>query len=139
MRYCEVKTLEAERTFWEKATLIHAEYHRPTKSVPRQDRSRHYYDLAMLARSEIKQKALASRSLLERVVKHKNMFFRRAWANYDTAVGGTLHLVPHAELEKTLRSEYRALQEMIFQDPPAFDRVLTDLSSLEMEINAVVE
>ncbi len=138
-RSCEVKTLEAERTFWEKATLLHAEYHRPTSSVPRRDRSRHYYDLAMLARSEIKQRALASRRLLERVVKHKNVFFRRAWASYDTAVGGRLHLVPHAELEKTLRSEYSALQEMIFQDPPGFDSVLSDLSSLEKEINAVVE
>jgi hypothetical protein len=49
-----VVALLAKRTFWEKATILHAEYYRPpTKPIP--DRySRHYYDVAMLAQGPIR-------------------------------------------------------------------------------------
>ncbi len=48
--HCEVIALELKRSFWEKATILHAEYHRsPDKQMP--DRySRHYADTAMLAK-----------------------------------------------------------------------------------------
>ncbi len=46
---CEVVALELERTFWEKATILHTEYHRPIDK-PTPDRfSRHYADTAALA------------------------------------------------------------------------------------------
>src|SRR6185503_21193932 len=41
---CEVKVLSVARTFWEKATILHAEFHRPeSKSTPVR-LSRHYCD-----------------------------------------------------------------------------------------------
>jgi len=43
-----VTVLSARRTFWEKATALHAEAHRPAESATPQYFSRHYYDLAML-------------------------------------------------------------------------------------------
>ena len=47
---CEVVALEVERSFWEKATILHTEYHRPAEK-PTPDRfSRHYADTAALAR-----------------------------------------------------------------------------------------
>ena len=56
---CRIRTLKAERTFWEKATLLHAEAHRPL-DVPVGDRlSRHYYDVAKLYQSPFGQNALA--------------------------------------------------------------------------------
>ena len=54
-----VVALLAKRTFWEKATILHAEYHRPSEK-PLPDRySRHYYDVAMLAQGPIRAEALA--------------------------------------------------------------------------------
>src|SRR6185369_12344117 len=55
---CEVIALDLERSFWEKATILHAEYHRPTdKSTP--DRfSRHYADTAALAKHPIAAQAI---------------------------------------------------------------------------------
>src|SRR5262249_46155477 len=44
-----VTVLEPERTFWEKATLVHAEYHRPAERPTPLRISRHYYDLHQLA------------------------------------------------------------------------------------------
>jgi hypothetical protein len=46
----KVVAMEVERTFWEKATILHAEYHRPVDE-PIGDRfSRHYSDLAAAGR-----------------------------------------------------------------------------------------
>jgi len=56
-----VVALLAKRTFWEKATILHAEYHRsPEKQLPERY-SRHYYDVAMLADGPIRSEALALR------------------------------------------------------------------------------
>src|SRR5690606_14759850 len=45
---CELPTLAAVRTFWEKVTILHALYH---NEKLRAGMSRHYYDTLMLARS----------------------------------------------------------------------------------------
>ena len=60
---CEVVSLEAERTFWEKATILHAECHRPAEK-PTPDRfSRHYADTAALAAHPIADVALKQAKL----------------------------------------------------------------------------
>src|SRR5262249_39635087 len=41
---CKVRVLAAERTFWEKVTILHRWYHRADKTFPDRQ-SRHYYDV----------------------------------------------------------------------------------------------
>lgn len=66
--------LLVKRTFWEKAIILHAEYFRPPEK-PLLDRySRHYYDVAMMAKGAIKTDALADMTLLAQAVKHKETF-----------------------------------------------------------------
>ncbi len=44
----DAAVLEMQRTFWEKATILHSEYHRPADS-PTPDRyARHYFDMVRL-------------------------------------------------------------------------------------------
>ena len=132
---CSVTTLQPERTFWEKATILHAEYHRP-EVRPSADRlSRHYYDLAMLARSPVSNSALQQLDLLEAVARHKERFFRAAWAKYPEARPGTLRLSPHSELEKSLRIDFAKMEEMIFHNTPRFETILEELARLERSIN----
>lgn len=59
----ELKILSAERTFWEKVTLLHELYHRPSEKGLPQRMSRHYYDTYMLAKSPFKVTTLADREL----------------------------------------------------------------------------
>lgn len=93
---CEVVALELQRTFWEKATILHAEYHRPPDS-PTPDRyARHYFDtVRMLTHAEARQ-FLADKAQCERVVDWKSRVFARGWARYDLARHGTFRLVPPA-------------------------------------------
>ena len=81
--------LSARRTFWEKATALHAEAHRPADSPAPQYFSRHYYDLAMLLGSEEGKAAAVDLELLATVANHRATFFRSSWASYDTARPGT--------------------------------------------------
>jgi hypothetical protein len=91
---CEVVALDAERTFWEKATILHVEHHRPADR-PMPDRySRHYADLAMLASHPTVGRAVDRTDLCERVVRWKQSFFASAWARHDLARRGSFRLLP---------------------------------------------
>lgn len=131
-----VTALLAQRTFWEKATILHAEYYRP-EDRPIPDRySRHYYDVAMLAEGPVRAAALADGTMLDQVVKHKETFYPAAWARYGLARRGSLRLVPPAGRRAELERDYRSMGVMIFQEPPAFGRIMETLAALEDEINA---
>jgi len=87
---CKVNTIVAKRTFWEKATILHHESNRPDDSSMPPRYSRHYYDLAMMAKSEVKNEALKDIKLLQNVVEFKERFYPRGWAKYEDAKIGTL-------------------------------------------------
>jgi hypothetical protein len=133
---CEVVSLELERTFWEKATILHAEYHRPS-SRPTPDRfSRHYADTAALARHPAATDALQNHNLRDRVVEWKGMFFGSGWARYDLARPGTFRLVPPRARLQELRRDYQAMRDYyLLSEPPSFDEVLRVLDELEQRIN----
>jgi hypothetical protein len=121
---CKVKAIKAERTFWEKATILHHEAFRPAQSPQPLRYSRHYYDLAKMASAEVKNTALADLELLESVAYFKQKFYPRGWARYDLAKPGTLKLVPTGHVLKSLKDDYRAMRDMIF------------VQDLENEINS---
>lgn len=104
-----VPVLDIERTFWEKATILHAEAHRPAEKITPERFSRHYADVAALASHAAGTAALARDDLRDRVVEHKQVFFPSAWASYDTAVPGTFKLVPSLERIARLAADYRAM------------------------------
>ena len=132
---CEVVALEVERSFWEKATILHTEYHRPAEK-PTPDRfSRHYADTAALARHPTASRAIDQHDLRDRVVAWKGQFFGSSWANYDLAKPGTFRLVPPAARLPALRRDYQAMRDMYLSEPASFDDMLATLADLERRIN----
>ena len=132
---CQVVALEVERSFREKATILHAEYHRPAEK-PMPDRfSRHLADTAALAKHPTASKAIDQHDLRDRVVVWKGQFFGSSWANYDQAKPGTFRLVPPAGRLPALRRDYEAMRDMYLSDPIPFDDILTTLAELENRIN----
>jgi hypothetical protein len=133
---CEVVVLGGERTFWEKATILHAEYHRPSDK-PTPDRfSRHYADTAALANHRLAIRAINQHDLRNRVVLWKSQFFGSSWANYDLAKPGTFRLVPRAERLPALQRDYQSMNDMYLSKPVSFDDVIAILSDLERHINS---
>lgn len=132
---CEVMALEIERSFWEKATILHAEYHRPLDKLMPDRFSRHYADTAMLANHAEAIKAINQHDLRNQVVLWKSQFFGSSWANYDLAKPGTFRLVPKAERLPALRRDYRLMRDMYLTEPVSIDDILNTLSNLEHPIN----
>ena len=133
---CQVRTLAAERTFWEKATLLHALAHKPLEKPLGNRMSRHYYDVAKLYQSPFGPRALADRGLLKQVVVHKSVFFRSGWASYATAAPGTFRLIPPAERLAPLKADYRTMQtNMIFGDSYEFEELMAVIAEVEAKIN----
>lgn len=130
-----VRVIRAERTFWEKATILHHEAHRPEGNPQPPRYSRHYYDLARMAASPVKDAALADTAMLAEVVSFKQRFYPRPWARYELAVPGSLRLVPQGLVLAAMAADYRAMAGMIFGAVPSFDDIVARLQDLENEIN----
>jgi hypothetical protein len=131
-----VPVIRAERTFWEKATILHHEAHRPAGSPQPARYSRHYYDLARMAASPVRAVALADLALLADVVAFKQRFYPRSWARYDLAAPGSLRLVPEGAVLAAVESDYGAMGQMIFGKIPSFAEIVSTLAELERDINS---
>ena len=131
-----LKTLAAERTFWEKAMLLHEESFRPADKPRRARLSRHYYDLWCLIRKGIAAQATTDPELFSRVARHRQIFFRVSWVNYDTLRKGTLRLMPSPEHLSYWKRDYEAMRmEMFFEEPPPFDEIMAIIKQFEESFN----
>ena len=132
---CQLVVLELGRTFWEKATILHAEYHRDPAKPIRDRFSRHYSDMAALARHAIVERALSCDDLRQRVADWKSRFFTASWARYDLARPGTFRLVPPEYRQTELEKDYHAMRDMFLSPPPSFQNILETVRDLETRIN----
>lgn len=131
----EVLTVTPERTFWEKATILHHEANRPKDSVMPQRYSRHYYDLYRMSKTSVKKSAFEQIDLLKKVVDFKMKFYPRTWAKYQEAVPGSFKLVPPDFRLQSLVDDYDAMKDMLYGDVPSFKRIMDEINNLEKEIN----
>jgi hypothetical protein len=127
-----VETLRVERTYWEKATILHALHH---NGKFRAGLSRHYYDLLMLDGAGVTPEAIAQAPLLARVVQNKMLLFTDRSASYETAVLPTLRLVPTDAFREALRTDYAAMSDMFMAQPPSFAQLLGGLTALQERLN----
>ncbi len=130
-----VNTLTAERTFWEKITLLHVEHHRPPDKPIKNRVFRHYYDVVMLHQQGITDNALKKPQLLNVVLENKKNFFYSKHANYETAKIGTLNLLPNNIFEKSLKQDCENMAEMFFGEPPDFYQTMEEIKAIEKYIN----
>lgn len=136
------RVMNAERTFWEKATAIHAYCLRG--AFRGGDRyARHWYDLDCLDQIGIAESALNDRALANDVAEHKQHFFRETDStgtviNYQAAVTGSLSLVPTNAPLDALREDYgKMIDAGLFQsDAISFDELMKRLAALQDRANA---
>lgn len=125
-----------ERTFWEKATILHQFHYQPEARKVAKGFSRHYYDVFQLTAGGLADLALADIALLQEVAEHKECYYPQKWARYDLARSPkTLQLLPHTDIRQAIANDYQDMQEMIFGTVPDFDAILTDIGNLQARIN----
>ncbi|MHB8495113.1 MAG: nucleotidyl transferase AbiEii/AbiGii toxin family protein [Casimicrobiaceae bacterium] len=134
-----MSTICAERTFWEKAFILHGHHcrYRDEEVIPveRNRLSRHYYDVAMLYNSPIGNGALADQDLMAHVREHNQLAFPRAWRKYDEGKPGSFLIVPQPQVKKAIEADYDQMQSMVFGDVPSFAWVHDQLEKLHARLN----
>jgi hypothetical protein len=134
-----VRTVAPERTFWEKASLLHEEGYRAGGKGPPPRFARHYYDLWCLIGAGVADRALADVGLFDRVVAHRRIFFRKSRAAQDSLRPGTLRLLPEPDQRAAWERDYAAMREsMFFGDTPPFGEILRVVGEFEQGFNARV-
>ena len=133
-----VPVLLGERTFWEKATLIHAEISRKNLKSTMARYSRHWYDLSQLAQHQIGIKALERPDLRDHVIRTKTALFGVAGVDYRLVASGQCQLMPQGDLNMALEQDYNAMIEASMFDgtPPSWAEILLILHDLEQRINS---
>lgn len=133
-----ISVLAPQRTFWEKATLIHVECNNPNPKEKMNRYSRHWYDLAQLTKSEIGGLALDDLELLKDVVHQKSVLFQYKHANYDQCLNGAFRLIPDEPLHNALAKDFNEMiaEQYFWEEPGTFEEILDQLADLEARINA---
>lgn len=132
---CTVTALALQRTFWEKATILHSEFHRPADS-PMPDRyARHYFDMVKLLSHPHANAFLADTAQCDRVVDWKSRVFARGWARYDLARHGSFRLVPPESRRAALANDYATMRPMFMSEPPPFAELMQRLAQAEHMLN----
>jgi hypothetical protein len=133
---CEVTALELVRTFWEKATILHAEHHRPAGQEMPVRQARHFSDFTRLLEHPESGTFLADTSMCLRVADWKSRVFARRWAKYELARPGTFKLVPPEARLKSLERDYVAMRPMFLNEPMPFVTMIARLQDAEQRMNA---
>ncbi len=136
-----IPTIDAERTFWEKVLILHGRRSGfdGEERIP-EDRhkvSRHYYDVAQIADTEVAERALANLDLLERARQQEQLLFRAAWKKIEEAKPGSFRIVPIEELRTAVGRDYAQMQDMVLGEAPEFAAVVDSLERLEERLNAL--
>ena len=130
-----VLTIDVERTFWEKVTILHKIAHFPEGKVLPSRYARHLYDVYNLGNSWVKESAFERKELLEKDVAFKQKFYYAKGAHYETATLGSIILLPGESIHKALAEDYQAMRNMIYGDIPDFEDILAFLEKLQAEIH----
>lgn len=130
------------RTFWEKATAIHA-YCRQGKFRGGDRFARHWYDLVRLDDVGIADQAVADADLARNVAKNKQLFFAEkdvagTVIDYSEAVRGGLLLAPDGAARAALGEDYAQMvgDGLILGEAPAFEVLMGRCTAIAGKANA---
>ena len=132
-----VLTIDAERTFWEKLTILHKIANYPEGKTLPVRYARHLYDVYNLGNSWVKEKAFGRKELLEKDVAFKQKFYYAKGAHYETATLSSIELLPKESVLSALQEDYQAMGNMIYGDIPEFEKILDFLGKLQEEIHGL--
>ena len=134
-RNTSILTIDVERSFWEKLTILHKMANFPEgKTFPRRY-ARHLYDVYCMTNSWVKESAFMRKDLLQKDVLFKQKFYYAKSAHYETATLSDISLIPAAHIMDDVKRDYIAMKYMIYGDYPEFEEIISCLMGLEDEVH----
>lgn len=135
----ELTAVEPQRTFLEKAFLLHEEFKKADKAKIKAERmSRHLYDLERMMDRDIGKKALADKELYDSIVKHREKYSRLGWVDYTTLNRDIINFLPPDEFLALYESDYKSMREqMIYGEAPEFNELIKRLRKLNNRFRTI--
>jgi hypothetical protein len=117
-----VRTVLPQRTFWEKAFLLHELFQRPVEKMDIARMSRHWYDLYYLVNAGFAAQAMQDAALYGAIRNHRKIFTKVPGVDYDTLSPKDFGLFPPKDRETDWTSDYKKMIESyIYRNAPSLE------------------
>lgn len=125
-----------QRTFWEKAALLHEQHTHPKPVEPANRQSRHLYDLHQLwTVGNLMASITHQDPMFRKVMAHRNDFFPYGWVNHLELSPGDLKLLPPPDRIGAWQADFVKMKSMFFGVPPSFEQVLATVQSIQNSLS----
>jgi len=126
-----IQTVIPQRTFLEKAFLLHEEFQKPAGNIRVDRMSRHLYDLERLMDTDFARKALEDMSLYQSIVDHRSKLTAISGIDYSTHSPDTINFVPPEFVIERWRNDYSFMQaNMIYGESLSFGKLIERIKEL---------
>ena len=127
-----IKTAIAEKTFLEKAFLLH-ELFSVNSNVEAHRRSRHIYDLYMMMQHGIADKAIPNDELWQTIHHHRATLTSMSRVDYSVNIKKSIQLIPPKDSLADWEKDYKEMSSaMIYGEKPSFAELLYSMNRLEL-------
>jgi hypothetical protein len=126
-----IPTVIPQRTFLEKAFLLHEEFQKPAENIRVDRMSRHLYDLERLMDTDYARSALEDISLYKSIVDHRSKLTAISGIDYATHSPDTINFVPPGFIIEKWRNDYSFMQaNMIYGASLPFGKLIERIKEL---------
>ena len=127
-----VPTVKPERTFLEKICLLHEEFRKESEDVRVSRMSRHLYDIVMIMKTPVADRALADKELFASIVEHRRKFIGLKGFDYSTLCAEKICIIPPESVAGKWREDYVTMcKTMMYGDYPEFDKLMVSIRELQ--------
>ncbi|MDR0332438.1 MAG: nucleotidyl transferase AbiEii/AbiGii toxin family protein [Dysgonamonadaceae bacterium] len=131
-----IRCVNPERTFLEKLFLLHEEHQRPIEKMKIKGKSRHFYDIHQILKTEFAEKAMNDKELYASIVTHREKFTKLGSVDYTSHFPPNLNPIPRTELLSEWERDFSEVQgQMISGEAISFDELMVELRELVNRIN----
>lgn len=128
----KVKTAIAEKTFLEKAFLLH-ELFSVNNKVEARHRSRHIYDLHMMMQQGVAEKAIPNDELWQTIHHHRSTLTSMQGVDYSIDIRKNIQLIPPKGSLSNWKKDYEDMSSvMIYGEKPIFAELIYSMNWLEL-------
>ena len=129
-----ISSVLPERTFWEKAFLLHELFQKPANEMKLSRMSRHWYDLYCLWNTGFGKKAIADKELFMVIRNHRKIFSKVQGVNYDEILPEAFNLFPPDSSQAEWNKDYAAMQEnYIYKDTPYMTQLMESINTISAQ------
>lgn len=133
-----VSTVLPQRTFWEKAFLLHELFQKPIDKMDIARMSRHWYDLQYLAMAGFAEKAIQDKDLYHAIRNHRRVFTKVPGVDYDTLSPKIFGLFPPKEKEAEWNNDYKKMVESyIYKDAPSLEHLIKSIINISKMLKEI--